>query len=104
MDLVDVIYELYEPLPYNKVAELKGQSVRAAMSIASNIAEGSSRRSEKDKFRFMEIALGSAFELETQTITLSRRPWAPKDHIPEILDMISKEQGMLVNFMSKLNA
>ncbi|MBK6343203.1 MAG: four helix bundle protein [Flavobacteriales bacterium] len=37
-----------------------------------NIAEGNSRRSEKDKHRFMEFALGSAFELETQTLALQR--------------------------------
>jgi four helix bundle protein len=104
MDLVDVIYDLYEPLPFQRAAELKGQSIRAAISIPSNIAEGSSRRSEKDQYRFMEIALGSAFEIETQTITLSRRPWAPKEKIPMILDMISKQQGMLMNFMSRLNA
>ena len=103
MDLVDVIFDLYAELPYNKVAELKGQSIRAAISIPSNIAEGSSRRSEKEKYRFLEIALGSAFELETQTITLSRRPWAPQEKIQVILDMISKEQGMIINFMAKLN-
>ena len=81
---------------------MKGQSTRAAISIASNIAEGSSRRSEKEKYRYMEIALGSAFELETQSLALHKRPWSPKARIDVVLDVISKQQGMLVNFMSKL--
>ncbi|MBK9195697.1 MAG: four helix bundle protein [Flavobacteriales bacterium] len=72
-----------------KAAELKGQSTRAAISIASNIAEGNSRRSEKDKHRFMEIALGSAFELETQSHVLMRREWAPKEKVDALLEQPS---------------
>jgi len=41
---------------------------KASVSIASNIAEGSSRKSEKDYLRYIEISLGSTFELETQII------------------------------------
>ena len=41
---------------------------RSAVSIPSNIAEGSSRRSEKEYARFIEMSLGSSFELETQLI------------------------------------
>ncbi|HRD54632.1 MAG TPA: four helix bundle protein [Flavobacteriales bacterium] len=102
MDITDMVFDLYEGQPWQKVAELKGQSTRAAISIASNIAEGNSRRSEKDKHRFMEFALGSAFELETQTLTLQRRKWAPKDEAEELLMAIDEEQKMLAGFMSKL--
>jgi four helix bundle protein len=42
------------------------------VSIPSNIAEGSSRKSQKDYFRFIEIALGSTYELETQVIIAER--------------------------------
>ncbi|MBL7957389.1 MAG: four helix bundle protein, partial [Flavobacteriales bacterium] len=57
-----------------------------------------------DKHRYMEIALGSAFELETQTLTLQRRKWAPKDQVLELLGAIDEEQRMLVGFMSKLKS
>ncbi|HMQ77098.1 MAG TPA: four helix bundle protein [Flavobacteriales bacterium] len=101
MDIIDVVFDLYEDLPYSKVAELKGQSTRAAISITSNIAEGSSRRTEKDKLRFMEIALGSSFELETQTLVLQRRPWAPKEKVEELLMLIEHHQIKLMAFIKK---
>ena len=104
MEITDMIFDLYEEMPWQKVAELKGQSTRAAISIASNIAEGNSRRSEKDKHRFMEIALGSAFELETQTLSLIRRPWAPKAQATAVLSAIEEQQRMLSGFISKLRS
>ena len=102
MSITDMVFDLYEDLPWQKAAELKGQSTRAAISIASNIAEGNSRRSEKDKHRFMEIALGSAFELETQSHVLMRREWAPKEKVDALLEAIDEEQKMLMAFMTKL--
>ncbi|HMC97894.1 MAG TPA: four helix bundle protein [Flavobacteriales bacterium] len=102
MDIVDAVFDLYENLPYQKIAELKGQSIRAAISIPSNIAEGNSRRSEKDKLRFMEIALGSSFELETQSLSLQRREWAPKEKVQELLGVIDRHQMKLMAFMGKL--
>lgn len=102
MDITNMVFDLYEDLPWQMAAELKGQSTRAAISIASNVAEGNSRRSEKDKYRYMEIALGSAFELETQTLTLQRRKWSPKGKVEELLKAIDEEQRMLVCFMAKL--
>ena len=103
MEITDLVFDMYEELPWQKAAELKGQSTRAAISIASNIAEGNSRRSEKDKYRFMEIALGSAFELETQTLVLQRRKWSPKAEVQKLLNMIDEQQKMLIGFMAKLN-
>ena len=102
MDITDMVFDLYEEQPWQKVAELKGQSTRAAISIASNIAEGNSRRSEKDKHRYMEIALGSAFELETQTLALQRRKWVSESSIVSLLNAIDEEQKMLMAFMGKL--
>lgn len=96
-------YDIYEELPWQKAADLKGQSTRAAVSIASNIAEGNSRRSEKDKHRFMEMALGSAFELETQTLVLLGRDWAPKKEATELLAAIDEVQKMLIAFMARLD-
>ena len=102
MNVVDMVFDLYEKLPWQQVAELKAQSLRAAISIASNIAEGNSRQSEKDKHRFMEFALGSAFELETQTLSLLRRPWASDTKAKALLPAIEEVERMLSGFMGKL--
>ena len=65
---VTTIYKLTSEFPPSEKYGLKSQMQRSAVSIPSNIAEGSSRSSNKDNKRFLEIALGSAFELETQLI------------------------------------
>ncbi len=62
------IYQQLESFPNHEKYELKSQIRRAAISIPSNIAEGASRQSSKEFARFLEIALGSAFEIETQLI------------------------------------
>lgn len=66
MELVTSVYKISNNFPVEEKYGLTSQVTRCAVSIPSNIAEGSSRFSERDYFRFLEIALGSAFELETQ--------------------------------------
>lgn len=62
------VYILTKELPDDEKFGLISQIRRASVSIPSNIAEGCSRNSEKDFARFIEIALGSAFEVETLLI------------------------------------
>lgn len=59
-------YKLTETFPATERFSLTQQAAREAVSIPSNIAEGSSRFSEKDYKRFIKISLSSSFELETQ--------------------------------------
>jgi len=61
---------LAESLPVAEKYGLRSQICRSAVSIPSNIAEGCSRSSQVDFKRFLEIALGSSFELETQLIVI----------------------------------
>ena len=60
------MYKLTAILPLEEKFGLVSQINRCAVSIPSNIAEGCSRTSQKDFSRFLQISLGSAFELETQ--------------------------------------
>ena len=60
------IYKVTRSFPSYETYALSNQMQRASVSIASNIAEGCSRRSEVDFAHFLEIAIGSAFEVETQ--------------------------------------
>ncbi|HEY0066435.1 MAG TPA: four helix bundle protein [Flavisolibacter sp.] len=58
-------FRLVQTFPKEERFGLASQITRAGVSIPSNIAEGSSRSSEKDYCRFIEISLGSSFELDT---------------------------------------
>lgn len=60
------IYILTGTFPKEEKFGLVSQINRCAVSIPSNISEGCSRTSQKDFSRFLQISLGSAFELETQ--------------------------------------
>lgn len=66
------------------------------MSIPSNIAEGSSRSSEKEYNRFVEISLGSTFELETQLLIAAAVNFGEEDIRNQILKDIDEEQKMLI--------
>jgi four helix bundle protein len=64
-------YKLTTNFPHSEEFGLKAQMRRASVSICTNIAEGSGRRGDREFRRFLDIAIGSAFELECEVI-LSR--------------------------------
>jgi four helix bundle protein len=72
MDLTVFVYRLTESFPRHEQFGLAQQLRRSAVSIPSNIAEGHGRRAGRQRYNFLEIAMGSLFELETQ-LELSRR-------------------------------
>ena len=76
---------------------------RSAVSIPSNIAEGSSRKSEKDYHRFLEIALGSSFELDTQIEIVLELKLLENDLVKNLQSELLEEVMMLQSLMNKLN-
>jgi four helix bundle protein len=78
MDLVVLVYELTQSLPVEERFALSDQMRRCAVSIPSNIAEGASRRSNKEFAQFLYVAKGSASELQTQ-LEIGRRVGYFKD-------------------------
>ena len=92
MALVDAVYTFVEAFPNTEKYGLRSQITRSAVSIPSNIAEGASRNSEKDFARFLEIALDSAFELETQLIIPERRKYLSVSHFEESILKLSSLQ------------
>ena len=62
------IYQITTLFPSEEKFGLINQLRRASVSVPSNIAEGASRKSNKDFSRFLEIAIGSCYEIETQLL------------------------------------
>lgn len=100
--LVREIYLLTKSFPVEERFELTSQIRRAAISIPSNVAEGSGRGSNKDFKRFLDIALSSAFELETQIILASDLGYVTERMFKTINDMIQEVQRMIVGFQKSL--
>lgn len=102
MELVIDIYKLSEMLPKEEKFGLRSQITRAAISIPSNIAEGCSRSSQKDFKRFLEVSLGSAFELETQLLIIQELKLTEIDRINYLLNDLYEEQKMINGFINTL--
>ena len=101
IQITKLVYQQLKNIPQDARYELGSQLIRSAISIPSNIAEGSSRSSAKDYKRFLEIALGSSFELETQMIIL-REITEENEDIVSLLLLIDEERKMLMSFMNKI--
>ena len=103
MDIAVNCFVLTATFPKEEKFGLVSQITKAGVSIPSNIAEGSSRHSEKDYSRFIEISLGSSYELETQLLIASRVNFGDKNLLKQVLDDVNDEQKMLMGFANKLN-
>jgi four helix bundle protein len=77
---------------------LVSQINRSAISVTSNIAEGSGRASPKDYKRFLDYSLGSTFELETQLLIAKELKYGDLSLIDQTLLLIDEEEKMLISF------
>ena len=100
MELAEDLYRLSAELPSEEKYGLVSQMRRSSISIASNIAEGTGRGSNKDFARFMNIALGSAFELETQILLSVRLGFLPNPQ-DKVIDKVTQVQKMLHSLICK---
>ena len=99
IEIVKTIYTIANKLPKEETYGLKSQITRAAISIPSNIAEGTSRNSDKEFKRFLEISIGSVFELETQLTIIKELELIEHDFnkIFNLLDTQSKKTNSLIS-------
>ena len=104
VELATEIYRLTATFPKNELYALADQMQRAAVSIGSNIAEGCSRDSEKELAHYLNIAIGSAFELETQLSIAYNVNYITKDQYNKIVDSLSTTEKQINSFINKLKS
>lgn len=92
------IYTSTENFPEKEKFGITNQMRRAAVSIPSNIAEGASRKSNADFSRFLEIAMGSCYELETQLLIANDIGYIDNER----MENLRSELGRIIMMTSKL--
>jgi four helix bundle protein len=97
------VYAAVKNFPKEEMFGLTGQMKRSSASIATNIAEGCGRNSEKDFCRFLVISFGSANELEYQVILSSDLKFFDSESTTELLTKIAEVKKMLNGLILKLN-
>ncbi|MBL4655485.1 MAG: four helix bundle protein [Bacteroidia bacterium] len=93
--LVTSIYKITEKFPKEEKFGLTSQIRRASVSVSSNIAEGSTRWSRKDKARFYEIAFGSLIEILNQLILSNDLEFLTTNKLKELRNDIDSIGRML---------
>jgi len=104
MVLAENIYQLTSKYPKDEIFGISSQMRRAAVSIPSNIAEGSARGSRKEYIRFLYIAAGSASELETQLELSIRTNMAKRAEIVKFQEKTTTILKMLRALIRSLKA
>lgn len=102
---IEVVVNLYkktEDFPKEEIYGLTSQIKRSAISIPSNIAEGAGRGTDKDFNRFLDVALGSSFELETQLIIANKLDFLSDENFDKLNQQIDEEQKMIIGLQRSL--
>jgi len=102
INLVVNIYKVSENFPKEEIYGLTSQVRRSAVSIPSNIAEGSGRNSDKDFNRFLDISLGSSFELETQIIIAHELNFLSDNEFDNLTEKVQEEQKMITGLQRSI--
>lgn len=95
MDLAESVYQATSDMPADERFGLTSQVRRAAVSVASNIAEGQGRFTDADFNRFLSIAHGSVREVETQLLLANRLGFLSETDIDPSIEL-SAEVGRLI--------
>ena len=104
IDLTYTVYQELKEFPSEEKFGLISQFRRCAVSIPSNIAEGSGRNSDKELIHFLGIANGSAFELETQLIISEKLNYLSKEALDKMRSELTEIQKMIYGFIQKLKS
>ncbi len=95
INFADLVYTLTRNFPDQERFGLTNQMRRAAVSISSNLAEGSSRSSRPEFARFVEIATGSLFEVVSQAVIGRRQGFLSEESCQQVYAVAEKQSKML---------
>ncbi|GGG91669.1 four helix bundle protein [Polaribacter pacificus] len=101
IEIVDDVFKITDSFPIEEKFGLISQINRCSISIPSNIAEGSSRTS-KSFSHFIDVSLGSSFELETQLIIAYKRKYITEKQLKTFEEKLAEFQMMTMSFQNKL--
>src|ERR1051326_1660394 len=104
ISLIDIVYDETETFPKKEMFGLASQMQRAAVSIASNIAEGSARHSRRDFIRFLRQSRGSLAELETQIVVAVHRKYLTRERGKSMFVLASEIDRMISGLIASLKA
>ena len=104
IDLSVNIYKATDLFPKKEQYSIVQQLNRAAVSVASNIAEGAGRNSDKEFVNFLSIAVGSCCELETQLIISNRIGFVSNENLDILVKSIFEIQNMIYSLQTKIKS
>jgi four helix bundle protein len=102
MMLVTNTYQITQQFPNEELFGLTSQIRRSAVSIPSNIAEGYGRESQKDFLRFINFAVSSLFELQTQIEIAKNINYLNETEFNNIFEKTRELEAMMIAFSKKL--
>ena len=102
MLLVTKIYTTTSKFPKEEIFGITSQIRRCAVSVPSNIAEGFGRDSDKEYLRYLNISMGSLFEMQTQIEIIKNIGYLTEEEFNTIYEDSREIERMLVFFMNKI--
>ncbi len=102
MDLCDIVYNYTDTLPIKEKYNLINQLEKCAVSIPSNIAEGSGKRTNLHFAEFLTTSLSSLYEMETQLLICKKRNYGSELELKNILNKVEILQKQISNFRDKI--
>jgi four helix bundle protein len=102
MEFCNNVYTFTRSLPNSERFNLTTQLERAAVSVASNIAEGTGKTTDKHFAEFLSTAISSAYEIETQLLICLKQKYGDEKVLVKLINDIQRLQKMIFNFRSNL--
>jgi four helix bundle protein len=103
MNLVTETYQITKTLPKEELFGLTSQVRRCSVSVPSNIAEGYGRNSNKEFSRFLNIAIGSLFEYQTQIEIAKNINYLNETNFNQLYEYSRELEAMMISFSKKIN-